>query len=47
MEAAIELNRLYNSMEVRKNKLSTTYKKVYKLANGNWHLVGFGYDYTL
>ena len=46
MQAAKELNELYNSMEVRKNKLSTTYRKIYKLDNGNWHLIGHGYDYT-
>ncbi len=45
-QAAIELNRLYNSMETRKNKLMTTYRKIYRLSNGNWHLCGYGYDYT-
>jgi len=47
IEAAKKLNKLYNSMEVRKNTLSTTYRRIYKLDDGNWHLNGIGYDYTI
>ena len=45
--AAKELLPLYNSMEVRKIKLSTIYKKIYRMSNGNWHCIGAGYDYTV
>ena len=45
-EAAKELNKLYNSMETRKNTLATTYRKICKLQSGDWHLIGHGYDYT-
>lgn len=46
IEAAKELNDLFNSMEVRKNKLTTTYKKIWK--DGSiWRLTGVGYDYTV
>ena len=46
LEAAKELNRLFNSMETRKNKLSTTLKKMY-FDGGSWRLWGSGYDYTI
>ena len=46
IEAAKELNGLFNSMEVRKNKLATTYKKIW-FDGCNWRLIGAGYDYTV
>jgi len=47
MQAAKELLPIYNSMEVRKVKLSTIYRKIHQLCNGNWHCIGAGYDYTV
>lgn len=47
MQAAKELLPYYNSMEVRKVKLSTIYRKIYRISNGNWHYIGVGYDYTV
>lgn len=46
-QAALELLPLYNSMEVKKVKLSTLYKKITKLENGCWHCEGAGYNYTI
>ena len=46
IEAAKKLNALYNAMEVRKNKLSTTLRKMYQ-DEENWRLSGIGYDYTV
>lgn len=46
-QATEELLPLYNSMEVRKIKFSTLYKKIYKIKNGNFHCIGIGYDYTV
>lgn len=42
----MELLPVYNSMEVRKIKLHTLYRKLYKV-NGYWHCCGVGYDYTV
>lgn len=44
-QAATELLPLYNSMEVRKIKLQTLMRKLYK--DGDvWRCSGIGYDYT-
>lgn len=47
IEAAKVLNELYNSYEYRKNKLSTTYKKIFlDTKNKTWRLIGYAHDYT-
>ena len=45
ISAARELLPLYNSMEVRKIKLSTLSKKMYRYGDV-WRCSGVGYDYT-
>ena len=45
MEAAVKLNKLYNSMETRKNNIRTTLRKMW-FDGKNWRLCGIGYDYT-
>ncbi len=45
-QAAKELHTLYNAYEARKVKLSTIYRRIYRLSNGNWHLIGKAHDYT-
>ena len=48
MQAAKELNKIFNAYEVRKNKVSTTYKKIYYDRNYNaWRLTGVAHDYSL
>ena len=48
IEAAKELNELFNDLEVRQNKVSTTYKKIFYDKNNNtWRLRGIAHDYTL
>ncbi len=48
IEAAIELNGIYNTYEIRKNSLSTTYKKIwFDKINKTWRLIGYAYDYTV
>ena len=44
-EAAEELNAIYNSYEVRKNTVKTTYKKIW-FDGYNWRLIGYAHDYT-
>ena len=47
-QAAIELNAIYNGYEVRKNSVSTTYKKIYfDKVNNAWRLTGYAHDYSL
>ena len=47
-QASEELNNLYNSYEVRKNKIGTTYKKIFlDKKTGNWRLIGYAHDYTV
>ena len=45
-QAAIEINELYNSYEVRANSLKTTYNKIFK-DGANWRLIGYAHDYTV
>lgn len=45
-EAAVELMAIYNAMETRKVSLATIYRRIYRLPNGNWHLIGHAHDYT-
>ena len=45
-DAAIELMAIYNAMEVRKVSFATIYRRIYRLPNGNWHLIGRAHDYT-
>ena len=45
IDAAKELLPLYNAMEVRKVKLTTIYRKLFKSGNV-WRCSGVGYDYT-
>lgn len=45
-EAAKELLPIYNSMEVRKVKLTTLRRKLFK-SGGVWRCLGVGYDYTI
>ena len=48
MEAAKKLNELFNALEVRQNKVSTTYKKIFYDSKANtWRLRGVAHDYTL
>ena len=44
-QAAQEIHALYNSMEVRPVSFKTIYNRVFR-KNGNWCLIGYGYDYT-
>lgn len=46
IDAARQIHTLYNSMEARKVKLCTIYRGLVKLANGNYHYCGVGYNYT-
>lgn len=46
IQAAKELHALYNAMETRKVKLSTIYRRIYRIPGGNWHLIGRAHDYT-
>lgn len=47
IEAAKELNDIYNAYECRKNKLSTTYRKIFFDKNyQRWRLIGFAHDYS-
>ncbi len=46
-EAAEILYDYQKHMEATPLSLNTVYKKIYTLPNGNWHLEGRGYDYTL
>lgn len=45
-QAASELMRIYNAYEVRPVSFATIYRKIFRLPNGNWHLVGRAHDYT-
>lgn len=45
-QAAMQLLPLYNSMEVRKVKLSTIMRKLW-YDGCNWRYNGVGYDYTV
>lgn len=45
IEAAKELHAIYNAMETRKVKLSTIYRRIYRIPGG-WHLIGRAHDYT-
>ena len=47
-EAAKELNVIYNNYEVRKNSISTTYKKIFFDSRyGAWKLIGYAHNYSL
>ena len=46
IEAARELHAIYNSYEVRKVKLATILRKMYKWGD-NWRLCGYAHDYTV
>jgi hypothetical protein len=47
-DAAIELNAIYNSYELRKNSLTSTYRKIFRDSQTeNWHLIGFAHDYAV
>lgn len=45
-QAAIELQPIYNSMEVRKNTITTLMRKLW-IDGANWRCNGIGYDYTV
>lgn len=45
-QAAQEIHELYNTLEVRPVTFKTIYNRVYRLANGCWHLIGYAHDYT-
>ena len=46
IEAARELHAIYNSYDVRKVKLATILRKMYKWGD-NWRLCGYAHDYTV
>nr|DAG58918.1 MAG TPA: hypothetical protein [Caudoviricetes sp.] len=46
INAARKLLPLYNCMEVRKIKLSTLYRRLYRFGDV-WRCSGAGYDYTV
>lgn len=47
-EATIKLNELYNARELRKNKVQTTYKKVFFDERLNaFRVLGKSYDYSI
>ncbi|WP_314352116.1 hypothetical protein [Segatella oris] len=46
IEAARELHAIYNGYEVRKVKLATILRKMYKWGD-NWRLCGYAHDYTV
>ena len=46
IEAARELHAIYNSYEIRKVKLATILRKMYKWGD-NWRLCGYAHDYTV
>jgi hypothetical protein len=46
-KVVVSLNDLFNSMEVRKNKLATTRKKMFfDKKRGCWRLIGVAHDYS-
>lgn len=45
-EAAEAIISEYNAHEPRKVTLATICRKVYRLSNGNWHVIGRAHDYT-
>lgn len=47
IEAARQIHALYNAMESRKISMSTIYRGLTRLENGNYHYCGIGYDYTV
>lgn len=44
-QAATEIWKLHNAMK-KPMALSTIYRGIRRLPNGNWHYTGRGYDYT-
>lgn len=45
-QAAIDLQPIYNSMEVRKNSIETLMRKLW-FDGRNWRCSGIVYDYTI
>ena len=45
-EAAERLQVVYNTLEVRKLKYATIYKKIFKQGDC-WRLIGYAHDYTV
>lgn len=45
-EAAERLQVVYNTLEVRKLKYATIYKKIFKQGDC-WRLFGYAHDYTV
>lgn len=46
-EAAKKIYDLQKNLECKPVALTTVYRKLVKLFNGNWHYSGTGYDYTV
>lgn len=46
IEAAKRIHALYNSMEVRKVKLSTIYRHIVRVDDDFYKYYGVGYNYT-
>ena len=47
MEAVRKLLAIANCYEPQRLKLATVYRKIYRLPNGNWHMIGHAHDYTV
>lgn len=45
-QAASELHAIQECYEVKPLSLATVYQRIYRLNNGDWHLVGKAHDYT-
>ena len=45
--AAVEIAALANCYEPRPLTVATVYRRIYRLPNGNWHMVGCAHDYTV
>lgn len=45
-EAAMEIMAIANELEPKKLSFATVYRRIYRLPNGNWHMIGRAHDYT-
>lgn len=46
-EAARQIMDIANAYEPRKLAFATVYRRIYRLPNGNWHMIGRAHDYTV
>lgn len=46
-EAAMQIMAIANAYEPKKLSFATVCRRIYRLANGNWHMIGRAHDYTV